>query len=82
MYFHFQQENGELLDGYVPMEAFNWGDPSTYTSATTPGYIGFKNTVETDQEASLIQAISKYINKTKDTSILIEMVVGKPYMIG
>ena len=25
MFFHFQQENGELLDGYVPREAF----PST-----------------------------------------------------
>ena len=77
MFFHFQQENGELLDGYVPIEAFTWGDPNTYTSSTAPGYIGFKNTVETDQETSLIQAISKYIGKTSDTSILNEEVAGK-----
>jgi hypothetical protein len=77
MFFHFQQENGELLDGYVPREAFTWGDPHTYESATAPGHIGFKNTVETDQETSLIQAISKYIAKTGDESILEENVAGK-----
>ena len=47
MFFHFQQENGELLDGYVPREAFTWGDPNTYESETAPGHVGFKNTVET-----------------------------------
>ena len=77
MFFHFQGENGELLDGYVPREAFTWGDPNTYESVTAPGHIGFKNTVETDQETSLIQAISKYISKTNDWSILKEEVAGK-----
>ena len=77
MFFHFQQPNGELLDGYVPREAFTWGDPQTYESATAPGHIGFKNTVETDQETSLIQAIYKYISKTGDREILDEVVAGK-----
>jgi hypothetical protein len=77
MFFHFQQESGELLDGYVLQEAFTWRDPNTYESATAPGHIGFKNTVETDQETSLIQAISKYISKTGDTGILNEEVAGK-----
>ncbi len=77
MFFHFQQENGELLDGYVPREAFNWDDPNTYESLSAPGHLGFKNTVETDQETSLIQAIHKYIFKTKDTGILTEMVAGQ-----
>ena len=77
MFFHFQQENGELLDGYVPREAFTWGDPHTYESATAPNHIGFKNTVESDQETSLIQAISKYIVKTGDESILEENVAEK-----
>jgi len=77
MFFHFQQENGELLDGYVPLEAFTWGDPNTYESQTAPGHIGFKNTVETDQETSLIQAIHKYIYKTGDQSIITEKVAGK-----
>lgn len=77
MFFHFQQENGELLDGYVPREAFTWGDPNTYESETAPGHIGFKNTVETDQETSLIQVVYKYVTKTGDKSILDENVAGK-----
>jgi cellobiose phosphorylase len=77
MFFHFQQANGELLDGYVPKEAFTWDDPHTYESNTAPGHIGFKNTVETDQETSLIQAIYKYISMTGDREILNEIVAGK-----
>jgi hypothetical protein len=77
MFFHFQQGNGELLDGYVPREGFTWHDPDTYESQTAPGHIGFKNTVETDQESSLIQAIYKYISLTGDRTILEEMVAGK-----
>ena len=77
MFFHFQQENGEMLDGYVQKEAFTWGDPHPYESLTAPGHIGFKNTVETDQETSLIQAIYKYVKKTGDRSILYEMVDGE-----
>jgi hypothetical protein len=76
MFFHFQLENGELLDGYVPKEAFTWDDPNPYYSQTAPGHVGFKNTVETDQETSLIQAIGKYISKTGDRSILNEPVAG------
>lgn len=77
MFFHFQQENGEMLDGYVRKEGFTWGDPHPYESATAPNHIGFKNTVESDQETSLIQAIYKYIAKTRDTAILHETVAGK-----
>jgi hypothetical protein len=74
MFFHFQQENGELLDGYVPRAGFTGEDPNTYGSTTAPDHIGFKNTVETDQETSLIQAIAKYISKTNNISILDEKV--------
>jgi len=77
MFFHFQQVNGEMLDGYVPREAFNWDDPNTYQSLTAPDHLGFKNTVETDQETSLIQAMAKYISKTNDRFILEEKVAGK-----
>ena len=77
MFFHFQQDNGELLDGYVPREGFTWHDPDTYESPSAPGHIGFKNTVETDQETSLIQAIYKYISFTGDKAILDELIVGK-----
>ena len=77
MFFHFQRENGELLDGYVPREGFNWHDPDTYESSTAPGHIGFKNTVESDQETSLIQGIYKYISQTGDGEILDEVVAGR-----
>ena len=77
MFFHFQQENGEMLDGYVRKEGFTWGDPNPYESGTAPDHIGFKNTVESDQETSLIQAIYKYISQTGDTDILDETVAGK-----
>ena len=77
MFFHFQQENGEMLDGYVPKEAFAWGDPHPYESQSAPGHVGFKNTVETDQETSLIQAIYKYVSKTNDATILNEEVAGR-----
>ena len=72
-----QQGNGEILDGYVPEAEFNWDDDATYTSANAPGYVGFKNTVETDQETSLIQAVRKYVLKTGDTAFLYEEVAGK-----
>jgi hypothetical protein len=77
MFFHFQQENGEMLDGYVRKEGFTWGDPNPYESETAPDHIGFKNTVESDQETSLIQAIYKYIEQTGDMDILNEIVAGK-----
>ena len=76
LFFHFQQENGEMLDGYVEREAFTWGDPHPYKSATASNHVGFKNTVETDQETSLIQTIAKYIAKTNDYSILEEEAAG------
>ena len=76
-FFLMQQENGEIVDGYVPEEDFNWQDDYTYTSPNAPGYIGFKNTVETDQETSLIQAVRKYIDVTGDKDILYEDLAGK-----
>ena len=76
-FFLMQQPNGEIVDGYVLKEDFNWSDESTYTSPNAPGYIGFKNTVETDQETSLIQAVRKYIDITGDKDILSEDLAGE-----
>lgn len=44
---------------------------------TPPLHVGFKNTVETDQESSLIQLVGKYIRKTGDRSLLQEVVGGR-----
>jgi hypothetical protein len=37
----------------------------------------FKNTVETDQETSLVQAFHQYIRKTNDSNVLKEVINGK-----
>jgi hypothetical protein len=76
LFFAFQQENGEILDGYVLREEFYWDDDQPFYSPLAPNHTGFKNTVETDQETSLIQAICKYIDKTGDIGILDEVIGG------
>src|ERR1700754_1017527 len=76
-FLRLQQTNGEIVDGYVLKGHVTWGDPNMYTSVNDPNHVGFKNTVETDQETSLIQAIAKYIRITGDQSILQETIGGK-----
>ncbi len=76
-FFHFQGEDGNIIDGYVPKT----GGYSRYKfrySSTRPGFKAHKNTVETDQESSLVQAVCRYIRKTKDTALLDEVVRGIP----
>jgi hypothetical protein len=77
LFFALQQPNGEMIDGYVKKEDFNWVDTHPYYSSVAPAYVAFKNTVETDQESSLIQIVGKYISKTGDTSILQQKVGDK-----
>lgn len=77
VFFALQQPNGEIIDGYVLKKECNWDAPHQYLSDADPEHVGFKNTVETDQETSLIQTVGKYIRKTGDTSILNEVVAGK-----
>jgi len=71
-----QQPDSQIVDGYVQKGHVSWYDPNIYTSLNDTIHVGFKNTVETDQETSLVQAIGKYIQKTGDRSILDEMVAG------
>ena len=76
-FLYLQQPNGEIVDGYVLKGHVSWNDPNIYYSILDTTHVGFKNTVETDQETSLIQAISKYIRVTGDTSILYEKIGDK-----
>lgn len=76
-FFNLQQTNGEIVDGYVLKGHGDISDPVVYTSESDTIHVGFKNTVESDQEASLIQAIGKYIRKTGDIGILDEKVNGR-----
>ena len=72
-----QQPNGEIIDGYVLKDNSNLGDPNPYYSDNAPSHVGFKNTVETDQETSLVQAVRKYAEKTGDIAFLSEDMAGK-----
>ena len=74
-FLKFQQPDGSILDGYIPSSNTSVGY-NYYKSALAPEYIGHKNTVETDQESSLIQAVSKYIKVTGDHAILKDTVGG------
>lgn len=77
VFFALQQPNNEMIDGYVLKKDFDWGDPNQYRSDLDTAHIGFKNTVETDQETSLIQIVGKYVRLTQDTTILSEKIGGK-----
>lgn len=76
-FFDFQQPDGAILDGYIPIKP--GGVPyQFYHSKLAPNYAGHKNTVETDQETSLIQAVAKYVRGTGDRSILGAQIAGQP----
>ncbi|MEJ7558024.1 MAG: hypothetical protein WKF66_06915 [Pedobacter sp.] len=74
-FLKFQQSDGSILDGYIPSTNTSVGY-NYYKSPLAPEYIGHKNTVEKDQESSLLQAVSKYIKITGDKAILKDTVGG------
>ena len=75
-FFRMQGDDGNIIDGYIPKEKAGAGYDYIYRPAA-PGLAGHKNTVETDQESSLIQAVYKYIESTGDKGILDEVIAGK-----
>jgi glycogen debranching enzyme len=76
-FFLFQQDDGAILDGYIPKPKSTGVGYNYYYTNLAPDYAGHKNTVETDQETSLVQAVAKYIRNTRDNSILTETIAGK-----
>ena len=79
LFFRFQGADGNIIDAFVPDSKAN---SAFYTqqSVLAPGYKAFKNTVETDQESSLVLAVAKYVRATGDRSILSESVGGTPVL--
>lgn len=77
VFLKLQQPNGEIVDGYVLTKEADWAQPFIYRSATDNTHVGFKNTVETDQETSWIQAVCKYADKTGDKSVFTDTIAGK-----
>ncbi len=76
LFFKLQGADGNIADGFVKKSSLKNGvsDYYTITSPLAPEYAAHKNTVETDQESSLIQAIHKYIVATKDKAFLNEKI--------
>src|SRR5690606_27775447 len=71
-----QAKDGNIPDGFVTKESLK-GKTSDYYSILSelePLLAAHKNTVETDQEASLIQAVYKYIQVSDDRDFLKTMV--------
>src|SRR6201991_881598 len=75
LFFKSQGDDGNIVDGLVDSAKANVGYKYRY-SKLLPGWAGHKNTVETDQESSLIQAVKKYVDLTGDTAFLLKNVGG------
>lgn len=79
VFFRLQREDGNIVDGFIPKnkaKATEGGYDYIFTDLE-PNYAGHKNTVETDHETSLVQAVYKYVNKTGDIAFLNEKVGDK-----
>ena len=76
VFFRLQGHDGNIVDGFIPKEkAVTTEEGYQYiNSELEPNYSGHKNTVETDHESSLVQAVYKYIKKTGNTDFLSEKV--------
>jgi glycogen debranching enzyme len=68
-FFEFQGADGNIIDGYVPLN-LKRAAPDTRFSKLAPHLMAFKNSVEVDQESSLVQAVSKYVRITGDRAFL------------
>lgn len=76
LFFKIQGTDGNVPDGAIKSDKANVGYKYIYSNLA-PGWAAHKNTVETDQESSLAQAVAKYIRATGDRSILSETIGGR-----
>jgi glycogen debranching enzyme len=74
VFFRMQGDDGNIIDGFIPKEKVTGVGYDYIYSDWEPRYAGHKNTVETDQESSLVQAVYKYIKASGDSSLLSEKV--------
>jgi hypothetical protein len=76
VFFRMQGDDGNIIDGFTPADQIKKEETDFSYSKLEPRYAGHKNTVETDQETSLVQSVYKYIQVTGDRSILNETIGG------
>ncbi|WP_455674001.1 hypothetical protein [Phocaeicola sp.] len=78
-FFRFQGKTGDIVDGFIDIKkavSSEIGYKYRYSSLE-PRYAAHKNTVETDQEASLVQAVWRYVTKSGNRAFLQQEVDGK-----
>ena len=69
-FFDFQGEDGNIPDAFVEVaDTENLGYKYRFCEAR-PGLAAHKNTVETDQESSLVQAVAQYVDLTGNVAYL------------
>ena len=78
-FFRFQGEDGDIVDGFIGIDRAvdTEGGYKYRRTKLEPRYAAHKNTVETDQESSLIQAVWRYVTKSGNTDFLHKDVGGK-----
>jgi glycogen debranching enzyme len=74
VFFRMQGEDGNIIDGFIPKSNITGHGYDYIYSDLEPRYAGHKNTVETDQEASLVQAVYKYVLKTGNQDFINQQV--------
>lgn len=75
-FFQFQADNGDVPDGYIPKAKAGAG--YRYRSSPfAPELLAHKNTVETDQESSLVLAVATFVRRTGDRTLLTESIGGR-----
>ncbi|GGF36962.1 GH36-type glycosyl hydrolase domain-containing protein [Echinicola rosea] len=77
VFFRMQGDDGNIIDGFTPVASIGEDESDFSYSELEPRYAGHKNTVETDQETSLVQTVYKYIKATGDFALLSETIGGK-----
>ena len=76
VFFRMQGVDGNIIDGFIPKEKAGDVGYEYIHSELEPRFAGHKNTVETDQESSLMQAVFKYVKRTGDLDFL-QIVIGE-----
>jgi hypothetical protein len=77
VFCRMQGEDGNIIDGFTPVDKIGKGETDFSYSKLEPRYAAHKNTVETDQETSMVQTVYKYIQFTGDRTILDEKIGDK-----
>jgi hypothetical protein len=75
-FFKFQGPQGDIVDGYRTLNPAQ-KEKAYRLTPLAPDLSSYKNTVEVDQESSLVQAVYKYVTMTGDRSILDESIADR-----